>query len=57
MKVVMILIVMGDHMMIEGPLKEEGYQGQSARPLDRRNNQDRGYSGRGYTNQDGGPPG
>ena len=24
MKVVMILIVMGDHMMIRGPLKEEG---------------------------------
>ena len=33
------------------------YQGQNGRPPDRRNNQDRGYSGRGYTNQGGRPPG
>ena len=39
-------------------LPERGrYQGQNGRPPDRRSYQDRGYSRRGYTNQDGRPPG
>ena len=55
-RVVRTLIVMGDHIEIEGPPERERYQGQNGRPPDRRNYQDRGYSERGYTNQSGRPP-
>ena len=57
MRAVMILIVIGGHMKIEGPLKEEDTKVRMG------NYQDRGYSERGYTGQDGrltgggGPPG
>ena len=40
----------------QGPPERGRYQGQNGRPPDRRNNQGRGYSGRGYTNQGGRPP-
>ena len=39
------------------PPERRRYQGQNGRPPDRRNYWDIGYSGRGYTNQGGRPPG
>ena len=56
-RVVMILIVIEEHMEIRRPPERGRYQGQNGRPPDRRSYQDRGYSRRGYPNQDGRPLG
>ena len=54
---VRVVMIDGRSYRDQGPPERGRYQGQTGRPPDRRNNQDRGYSGRGYTNQGGRPPG
>ena len=44
-RVVMTLIMIGDHIEFQRPPERGRYQGQNGRPPDRRNYQDRGYSG------------
>ena len=57
MRVIVILMIIGDLMMDEGPLEEEGIKIGVGRPLDRGNNHDRGYSRRGRPpDGNGGPP-
>ena len=56
MRVILIVMIIGDIMMDKGPLEEEGIHDRSERPPDRRDIHDRGYSRRGRPPDDGGPP-
>ena len=56
MRVIVILMIIGDLTMDESPLEEEDIMKRSGRPPDRGNNHHRGYSRRGGPPDNGEPP-
>ena len=54
--IVMILIMIGDHIEITGPLKEEGPKVIMEDHLKEDTTKVRGFFGRDYTSQNRGPP-